>query len=162
MEPQGRTQAQIPVFRAKDGEDMAAFGGRCREALARGPACTGPLPLRVAAVEADAPLAKGFVAEQERWCADSFGQAVVCLDRDRLRRGWYVTLFPDMEREGLPCEVLCLDMTGPETSAEDVPELAVVLEFFGRFCQQGAAAFLLAREPDALTPGLEAALTKTE
>lgn len=158
---QNTQQARVPVFRPGWDEDIADFAARCGRTLHDRP-CTGMLPFRVGAAELDADRAKEFIAAQEDIHSDSFGLAVVTLNRAQMRRGRFVTLFPEMEEEGLPCEVLCLDLTDAPALPEDGAELAAVLEFLGRFCQEGAQAWVLAREAASLAAALEAALAKGE
>lgn len=158
---QNTQSLQVPVFRPGWDEDIADFAARCSQILQDRP-CTGTLPFRVGAAELDADRAKEFIAAQEDIHSDSFGQAVVTLNRAQMRRGRFVTLFPEMEAEGLPCEVLCLDLTDAPALAEDGGELAAVLEFLGRFCQEGAQAWVLAQEAGSVAVALAAALTRSE
>ncbi len=148
----------LPVFRAGPEQEMEDFAAVCGAALCRRPPRTGTLPFRIGVVQLTAAQAPAFVRAEERHCWDSFGQTVVRLDRAQLRRGRFVTLFPEMEAEGLPCEVLCLDLTDGPVWPEDGGELVAVLEFLGRFCQEGAVAWVLAEEADAAARALETAL----
>lgn len=158
---QNARSLRVPVFRPGWDEDTAEFAARSGQTLSSRP-CTGALPFRVGAAELDAARAKEFIAAQEDIHSDSFGQAVVTLNRAQMRRGRFVTLFPEMEQEGLPCEVLCLDLTDAPALPEDGAELAAVLEFLGRFCQEGAQAWVLAQEAGTLAAALEAALMRAQ
>lgn len=158
MESKDRSGIRIPVFRMAPGEKMEDFVRRCADALAGAVPGTGALDLPVGAVQLDAGGARAFVAAQEERCGDSFGQTVVRLDRAQMRRGRFVTLFPEMEAEGLPCEILCLDLTDAPALPEDGAELAAVLDFLDRFGQQGVEAWVLAEQTGPLMAGLEAAL----
>lgn len=121
---------------------------------------TPPFPFLMAVVELPPSQKNDFVGALEKVFSSSFGYAVVCLNRDQLRRGRYVTLLPQMEREGIPCAVLCLDLTDREVWPEDLGEVAVVLDFFGRFCENRAAAFLLTGQAGDTAAELEKILRK--
>lgn len=147
----------LPVFRPRPGEDPDELAYRCRQALEAAPRPVDWAPFRVGVVQLDRQAADAFFTWQEKACDDSFGAAAIRLDRDSIRRGWYVTYLPDTQRSGIPCEVLCLDLTDQPVLPEDRPELAAVLRFLARFCLDETVVWVLAgtdTDPDALAAGL--------
>ena len=137
----------IPVFWAEKQMEAEAFSAWCHQELEALQTCALGRSFRVGAVQLeDDDQTNAFVAAQEHRCESSFGQTVVRLNREQSRRGWFVKLFPEMQAEGLPCQILCVDLTGGDAPLpEDVPELAAVLEFFGRFCEEQVVVWILTR-----------------
>ena len=119
-----------------------------------------PEGFRTAVLELSGRAVPELVRIFEReYCADSFGQAVLGLDWQSLRRGRYVTALPQMERDGLPCEILYLDLTGRAPVPEDLPDLEAFLDFYIRFHAPGSLLFFLVSEQGQMLADLLSTLT---
>ena len=147
----------IPAFCASARETIDAFARRCERVLEEAPRPAGWAPFRVGVARLPHDRAPALVSWLERRCDTTFGAAAIPLDRDRIRRGWFVRYLPDSEREGIPWEVLILDMTDGPLLKEDLPDLVAVLRFAARFCAEPAAVWLLV-PPDADPPAVARAL----
>ena len=139
----------IPAFCANARETIDAFARRCERGLEGAPRPAGWAPFRVGVARLPHDRAPALVSWLERRCDTTFGAAAIPLDRDRIRRGWFVRYLPDSEREGIPWEVLILDMTDGPLLKEDLPDLVAVC----RPVLRRAGGRLAAGSPRRRSPG---------
>lgn len=128
--------ARVPAL-CCGGRSMENFARQCLEEL-DGNGLTGWLPL-VAELSPGEGKAFRRCLEQQM----DFDSNLLWLERTDLVSGKYAVRLSGWEKEGMPCDLLVLDMTKDLMLPEDVADIVSVLEYFDRFTLVGSHALIL-------------------
>lgn len=148
--------AQFPALRCGGGS-MEDFARQCAEEL-DGNDLTKWLPL-VAELSPGEVEAFRLGLEQQ---LDTDAN-ILWLEREDMVRGRYAARLSDWEKEGMPCDLLALDLTKDLMLPEDVADIVCVLKYFDQFSLIGSHAIILTgKEGDCLADLLGEALAGHE
>lgn len=92
-----------------------------------------------------------------------FDANILWLEREDIVSGKYAARLSGWEKEGMPCDLLVLDLTKDLMLPEDAADIVSVLEYFDRFSLIGSHALILTgKEGDRLADLLGEALAGQE